>query len=461
MFYSQSCRSFNCFIVLFFSSVLLRVKVYRDYYLAAPNKSGWTRNRKKTLWSDKTLTNYEADLLVIMRTNVSVSRKCRALRVHRSDTPWYSHIEKRPHVDSYHKICVICTGLGPLAVLLEESEQWCRLLQAIKTGWRKLPGQSRSQSGHSSRTKAAASEFKSWLNLGASPSLMFSSSSLSFASGISPRQELEVWSQRRCVCPFGRRTGRRRRSLDVTATPCGKLCVFQWRCCYLQRDAQRDTSTPRFSGDVSLRSRGFSTWGTRWWPMNWQPVSVTSACQFCRPLLRLSCWTSTSSWCHGRFYNWWLFVTSYVIGCCFWSIFCKLNKSEFVALCADESVIYLLRLINLAGGGRVHSDVRLINSLPWICINEKDKREAERYANIIMTHKCNYRAIKGVVRMQIHAKKTTFIDFISDCSASLNTTRMRKRQRHSRLHISASFRGPKVTIMSFILTLNWSCINVK
>lgn len=139
--------------------------------------------------------------------------------------------------------------------------------------------------------------------------------------------------------------------------------------------------------------------------MNWQPVSVTSACQFCRPLLRLSCWTSTSSWCHGRFYNWWLFVTSYVIGCCFWSIFCKLNKSEFVALCADESVIYLLRLINLAGGGRVHSDVRLINSLPWICINEKDKREAERYANIIMTHKCNYRAIKGEVRMQIHAKK--------------------------------------------------------
>lgn len=154
---------------------------------------------KKPLRSDKTLTNYEADLLVIMRTNVSVSRKCRALRVHRSDTPWYSHIEKRPHVDSYHKICVICTGLGPLAVLLEESEQWCRLLQAIKTGWRKLPGQSRSPSGHSSRTKAAASEFESWLNLGASPSLMFSSSSLSFASGISPRQELEVWSQRRFV----------------------------------------------------------------------------------------------------------------------------------------------------------------------------------------------------------------------------------------------------------------------
>lgn len=199
MCYSQSCRPFNCFIVLFFSSVLLRVKVYRDYYLAAPNKSGWTRNRKKTLRSDKTRTNYEADLLIIMRTNVSVSRKCRALRVHRSDTPWYSHIEKRPHVDSYHKICVICTGLGPLAVLLEESEQWCRLLQAIKTGWRKLPGQSRSQSGHSSHTKAAASEFESWLNLGASPSLMFSSSSLSFASGISPRQELEVWSQRRFV----------------------------------------------------------------------------------------------------------------------------------------------------------------------------------------------------------------------------------------------------------------------
>lgn len=47
------------------------------------------------------------------------------------------------------------------------------------------------------------------------------------------------------LCQFGRRSGRRRRSLDVTATPCGKLCVFQWRCCYLQRDAQRDTSTQK------------------------------------------------------------------------------------------------------------------------------------------------------------------------------------------------------------------------
>lgn len=45
------------------------------------------------------------------------------LQVHRSGTPIYSHIEKRTHVDSNHKICVIYTGLGPLAVLLEEREQ--------------------------------------------------------------------------------------------------------------------------------------------------------------------------------------------------------------------------------------------------------------------------------------------------------------------------------------------------
>lgn len=86
-----------------------------------------------------------------------------------------------------------------------------------------------------------------------------------------------------------------------------------------------------------------------------------------------------------------------------WLLFLKhllqINETEFVALCADESVIYLLRLINRAGGRRVHSDMSLINSLPGICINKKDEREAERYANIIMTHKCNYRAIKGVVRM--------------------------------------------------------------
>lgn len=41
------------------------------------------------------------------------------LQVQRSGTPRYSPIERSPHVDSCHKICVICTGLGPLAKLLE------------------------------------------------------------------------------------------------------------------------------------------------------------------------------------------------------------------------------------------------------------------------------------------------------------------------------------------------------
>lgn len=58
----------------------------------------------------------------MMKTNVS-EQEMLGLQVHRSDTPIYSHIEKCPHVVSYHKICVIYTGLGPLAMLLEECEQ--------------------------------------------------------------------------------------------------------------------------------------------------------------------------------------------------------------------------------------------------------------------------------------------------------------------------------------------------
>lgn len=57
-----------------------------------------------------------------MRTNVS-EQEMLGLQVHRSDTPIYSHIEKWPHVDSYHKITVIYAGLGPLANLLVEREQ--------------------------------------------------------------------------------------------------------------------------------------------------------------------------------------------------------------------------------------------------------------------------------------------------------------------------------------------------
>lgn len=41
------------------------------------------------------------------------------LQVQRSDTPRYSPTERWLHVDSCHKICVIYTGLGPLAKLPE------------------------------------------------------------------------------------------------------------------------------------------------------------------------------------------------------------------------------------------------------------------------------------------------------------------------------------------------------
>lgn len=64
----------------------------------------------------------EFEFLRVMRTNVS-EQEMLGLQVHRSDTPIYSHIEKWPHVDSYHKISVIYAGHGPLADLLVEREQ--------------------------------------------------------------------------------------------------------------------------------------------------------------------------------------------------------------------------------------------------------------------------------------------------------------------------------------------------
>lgn len=57
-----------------------------------------------------------------MRTNVS-EQEMQGLQVQRSDTPICSHIEKWPHVDSYHKMSVIYAGLGPLANLFVEGEQ--------------------------------------------------------------------------------------------------------------------------------------------------------------------------------------------------------------------------------------------------------------------------------------------------------------------------------------------------
>lgn len=78
--------------------------------------------------------------------------------------------------------------------------------------------------------------------------------------------------------------------LDVTATPCGScMCVpvevllpaeIHWD--------RRELSALLFLVLLSLSGRSRPSWDTRWWPMNWQPVTGASACQFCRPLLRLS-----------------------------------------------------------------------------------------------------------------------------------------------------------------------------
>lgn len=106
--------------------------------LSTPSKTGCKRTKSITemrkinnamrnigkLWS-QSFSN-EKD-------KISTSRKHWACR-YTGQTHPYTHIEKCPHVDSYHKICIICTSLGPLVMMLEECEQWFCLLQAIKQG---------------------------------------------------------------------------------------------------------------------------------------------------------------------------------------------------------------------------------------------------------------------------------------------------------------------------------------
>lgn len=128
------------------------------------SEAGW----KKTNCANRPERKKKTHWVSILRQwwgQMSAEQEMLGLQVHRSDTPIYSHIEKRPHVDSYHKISVIWEGLGPLADLLEEREQWCRFTLGNKTGRRKLPGSKLLRSGESSCIKAAASECMSSLKL--------------------------------------------------------------------------------------------------------------------------------------------------------------------------------------------------------------------------------------------------------------------------------------------------------
>lgn len=160
-------------------------------------------------------------------------------------------------------------------------EQWCRLLRAIKQGG----GNCRITSLLRPGANVAAT--KPRLKLTALPLFLF----LFFPDGRkSPKTSLKgdlIRAWRRC------RIGAFWCTLDVTATPCGScMCVpvEVLLPAEIHRD-QRELSQPCCS---CFSSWSQPSWDTRWWPMNWQPVTGASACQFCRPLLRLSPPTSAS-----------------------------------------------------------------------------------------------------------------------------------------------------------------------
>lgn len=175
-----------------------------------------------------------------MRTNVS-EQETLGLQVHRSDTPRYSHIERWPDVDSYHKISVIYAGLGPLADLLVEREQWCRFTLGNKTGRRKLPGQSYSGAESPCVLKLCtipSSTLVCFLSLSqvnppprsSLPQGAISTWVCNLFSSTSPSHTEEQAAGRVLWC-----------SLGVTATPCGSCAVFHWKCCYLQRAIKHNT----------------------------------------------------------------------------------------------------------------------------------------------------------------------------------------------------------------------------
>lgn len=164
------------------------------------------------------------------------------LQVQRSDTPIYSHIERCTYVDCYHKICYLHRP-WPFGHVV--GRVWAMMLftSGNKTGRRKLQG----QSGDSSCTKAAASKFKSWVHFSPSFSLCLphrcphsSSSSPAF---------LNMWSHHRFVTFVNLTDLENNKWLLVSillvfagcnSNSMWKLCLFQWKCCYLQRATEHN-----------------------------------------------------------------------------------------------------------------------------------------------------------------------------------------------------------------------------
>lgn len=112
---------------------------------------------------------------------------------------------------------------------------------------------------------------------------------------------LKVWSH--CLCNLiWRRCWCRAfwRLLDVTATPCGSCMSLPVEVLLPAENRRKRHFYCSRSVIIHLNR---SRWDTRWWPMNWQPVTGASACQFCRPLLCLSAWTAECVFVHVSIVN--------------------------------------------------------------------------------------------------------------------------------------------------------------
>lgn len=178
------------------------------------------------------------------------SRKCWACR-YRGQTHPYIHILKGALMLTATIKSVIYTGLGPLAMLLEECEQWCRLLQAIKQG------------GGNCRVKVETPRVQKQLPPSSNPeftSLLLSVSHRCLRS--SSTAFLKMWSHHRFVT-FVNLTDLENNNwllslILLVLAGCNsnsmwKLCRFQWKCCYLQRATEHnaenvDPVSKRFGG---------------------------------------------------------------------------------------------------------------------------------------------------------------------------------------------------------------------
>lgn len=104
------------------------------------------------------------------------------------------------------------------------------ILQAVKTGRRKQLGQSRSRRGDSSYSEAAASKPRP------------PSRSLGFLCSSTRRWELDetLPSSVRVLVLAG-----------CNSNSMWKLCLFQWRCCYLQRATNPNVRPAHVSRQIS------------------------------------------------------------------------------------------------------------------------------------------------------------------------------------------------------------------